>query len=286
MPQNIQPVLPNICYHSVVLFSSPKLSAMDIENVKFEIADLRNQLVSHTLYSRIQTKEHLQLFMESHVLAVWDFMSLLKGLQNTLTCTSVPWVPVGNASTRFFINEIVIGEESDVDQNGIRMSHFELYLKAMKECGCDTSKVERFVQLIQGNVTVEKALIEANIASGAREFVTSTFNVIRTGKPHILAAVFTYGREDLIPDMFLSIVKEMQQQFPAQLETFVYYLERHIEVDGDHHSLLAQQMTNELIQNSNEKELEALSYVATALRARVALWDSILMQIEKTVLAY
>jgi hypothetical protein len=86
--------------------------------------------------------------------------------------------------------------------------------------------------------------------------------------------------------MFLSIVREMQQQFPAQLETFVYYLERHIEVDGDHHSLLAQQMTNELIQHSQEKEVEALNYVASALRARVALWDSILMQIENKVLAF
>lgn len=258
--------------------------SMQIEALKSEISSLRNQLVSHRLYPCIQTKEHLQLFMESHVLAVWDFMSLLKGLQNALTCTSVPWVPVGNPNTRFFINEIVIGEESDVDQNGIRMSHFELYLKAMRECGCDTSRVEKFVQLIQNNVSVEEALAEANIPMGARDFVKTTFEVIRTEKHHVLAAVFTHGREDLIPDMFLSIVKEMQLQFPEQLETFVYYLERHIEVDGDHHSILAQQMTKELINNSVELEQESLQYVVKSLRARVALWNSILVQIENNVL--
>lgn len=259
---------------------------MQIEALKSEISTLRSQLVNHRLYSSIQTKEHLQFLMESHVYAVWDFMSLLKGLQNALTCTSVPWVPVGNPSTRFFINEIVIGEESDVDQNGIRMSHFELYLKAMKECGCNTSKVDKFIQLIQNQIVVEDALSQANIPSGAAEFVKTTFEVIRTGKHHILAAVFTHGREDLIPDMFYSIVKEMQIQFPQQLETFVYYLERHIEVDGDHHSILAQQMTNELIDNSIELEQEALQFVVSSLRARVTLWDSIHAQIQNKVLAY
>jgi hypothetical protein len=212
-------------------------------------------------------------------------MSLLKGLQNTLTCTAVPWIPVGNPSTRFFINEIVIGEESDVDQHGVRMSHFELYLKAMKECGCDTSKIEQFVERIRENSPVDKALKDTRIPKGASDFVSNTFEVIATGKPHVLAAVFTHGREDLIPDMFLSIVKEMQKQFPAQLETFVYYLERHIEVDGDHHSLLAQQMTNELINNSTELEVEALQYVAKSLQARVNLWDSILVEIESEILA-
>lgn len=258
---------------------------MEVEKLKKEIGELRNQLVNHPLYTKINTKEHLQLFMESHVLAVWDFMSLLKGLQNTLTCTAVPWIPVGNPSTRFFINEIVIGEESDVDQHGVRMSHFELYLKAMKECGCDTSKIEQFVERIRENSPVDKALKDTRIPKGASDFVSNTFEVIATGKPHVLAAVFTHGREDLIPDMFLSIVKEMQKQFPAQLETFVYYLERHIEVDGDHHSQLAQQMTNELINNSTELEVEALQYVAKSLQARVNLWDSILVEIESEILA-
>ncbi len=256
---------------------------MNIDSIKTEIADLRNQLISHNLYTRISTKEHLQTFMEYHVYAVWDFMSLLKTLQNTLTCTTTPWVPVGNANTRFLINEIVIGEESDIDQHGNRMSHFELYLKAMKECGCDTSQIEHFVQFIRQGFTVETALEQANVPKGAQDFVCSTFKTIDTKKAYVQAAVFTHGREDLIPDMFLSIVKEMQKQFPEQLETFVYYLERHIEVDGGHHSHLAIEMTAELIDNSQEKEMEALQHVAEALQARVNLWDAIQKEIEMSV---
>lgn len=256
---------------------------MNSGSIKIEIADLRDQLISHKLYTTISTKEHLQTFMEYHVYAVWDFMSLLKTLQNNLTCTTTPWVPVGNANTRFLINEIVIGEESDVDQHGDRMSHFELYLKAMKECGCDTSRIDVFVQLIRDGFAVEAALEQANVPKGAQDFVRSTFKTIDTKKAHIQAAVFTFGREDLIPDMFLSIVKEMQKQFPEQLETFVYYLERHIEVDGGHHSHLATQMTAELIDNSDEREMEALNHITEALQARVNLWNAIQNEIEMSV---
>jgi hypothetical protein len=35
---------------------------------------------------------------------------------------------MGNANTRYLINEIVTGEESDLDERGKRASYFELYL--------------------------------------------------------------------------------------------------------------------------------------------------------------
>ena len=78
--------------------------------------------------------------------AVWDFMSLLKALQNQLTCTKIPWMPTGDPELRHFINEIVLGEESDVDQNGEYFSHFEMYTNAMRSCGADTSSIEQIVQ--------------------------------------------------------------------------------------------------------------------------------------------
>jgi hypothetical protein len=247
-----------------------------IAHLKAEIEPLRKQLIEHRLYKHINSLYELNVFMEHHVFAVWDFMSLLKSLQQKLTCTTLPWMPVGNANTRYLINEIVTGEESDVDENGNRTSHFELYLKAMKQAGSPLTGINDLFDELTNGKNIDEALILANIPSSARHFVEHTFDVIDGGKSHIQAAVFTFGREDLIPDMFISIVKEINRQLPDKVETLLYYLQRHIEVDGDHHSHLAYQMTAELCGDDDTKWEEALTAVKEALNARIALWNGIL----------
>jgi len=251
--------------------------------LKKEIEPLRQHLLTHSLYKTIDTFDGLQLFMEHHVFAVWDFMSLLKALQRQLTCVSIPWLPVGTASIRFLINEIVIGEESDIDQHGNRTSHFELYLKAMQEVGADCRSISTFIELLQQKMLLVDALNLATIPKGAKQFVANTFATIATNQPHILAAVFTFGREDLIPAMFIAFVKELQQQFPDHVATLHYYLERHIEVDGEHHSQLAYQMVEELCGTDATKWHEATQAVKAALHARIALWDSVQQEIEQGV---
>lgn len=237
--------------------------------------EIRKKLIDHPLYGKLQTLEDVQQFMETHIYAVWDFMSLLKVLQRGLTCVSVPWVPTGNATTRYLINEIVTGEESDIDEEGNRMSHFELYLKAMKEAGCNAQAITNFIEHITKGAGVQEALSADDVPVGARTFVRHTFSVIGSGKLHEQAAVFTFGREDLIPGMFVELVRELEERFPGKLRTFLYYLERHIEVDGDHHAHLAYQMTEELCGNDEQKWEEATKAVDEALKARVALWDSL-----------
>lgn len=250
-----------------------------IEQLQKEIAPLREQLVNHPLYSAIKSPEDINAFMQHHVYAVWDFMSLLKALQQELTCTTIPWMPKGNADTRFLINEIVVGEESDVDEHGKRCSHFELYLAAMKQAGCDTASIDEFIELLHKRVGVSVALKESNAPVAAAEFVANTFDVIHAGQPHVQAAVFTFGREDLIPDMFIGIVKELSQKFPGTLDSFKYYLERHIEVDGEHHAHLAYEMTSLLCGTDEQKWAEALVAVRKALSTRIALWDAVLAQV-------
>ena len=134
--------------------------------LKKEIEGQRNILLSHPVYAQIKDLAGLRLFSQIHVFAVWDFMSLLKSLQSTLTSVSLPWMPVGSAETRYLINEIVLGEECDVDENGLRMSHFELYLKAMKQMGADTSMLDKFLKNVINGESLFQSIKNADIQIG------------------------------------------------------------------------------------------------------------------------
>ncbi|MFN6409924.1 MAG: DUF3050 domain-containing protein [Bacteroidota bacterium] len=252
---------------------------MNLETLRTRIEPLRQQIVQHELYTKINTIEAIRVFMQHHVVAVWDFMSLLKSLQRELTCVSNPWLPVGSANTRYLINEIVTGEESDVDQAGNRISHFELYLKAMEQAGANKIPIQELISTLQTGKPVDQALATSSLPDAAKRFTQHTFDLIEKNQPHILAAVFTFGREDLIPDMFLSILNKIEPGSQYSIDLTKYYIERHIEVDGGHHSQLALAMTQELCGNDSQKWQEASAAVEKALASRVALWDGALSQL-------
>lgn len=246
-----------------------------INKLRLEIEPIRQQLIQHPVYAETKTIEQLRIFMEHHVFAVWDFMSLLKALQRKLTCVDLPWIPLGNPETRYLINEIVLGEESDVDENGNRTSHFELYLKAMEEVGCDLNTINTFIRDLAGKASIAESLKISNASLASAGFVQHTFSVLNNNDPHVWAAVFTFGREDLIPGMFISFVKELNKQSGNTINTLKYYLERHIEVDGEHHSLLAYKMTEELNGTDPVKWEESIEAVKNALLQRIKLWAAI-----------
>lgn len=254
-----------------------------VEEIQSASKELQNKIVNHLAYKSINNIEGIQTFMEHHIYAVWDFMSLLKALQIQLTCTTLPWVPVGSAKARFLINEIVCGEESDIafEREG-NVSHFELYLEAMAQCGASRQGIDELLEKVIAGKSVYEAISSSNIPETAKSFLRFTFEVIDTKKPHIIAAVFTFGREDLIPNMFHTIVNDVNDRFPNQVSIFKYYLDRHIEVDGDHHSHLALEMVSELCENDETKWQEAKEYTLRALQSRIELWDGVLNTIEET----
>ena len=244
---------------------------------------MRAQLLAHPVYSKINNLEGLKNFVQFHVFAVWDFMSLLKSLQIGLTSVQLPWVPVGTANTRYLINEIVLGEESDVDEHDNRISHFELYLKAMGQMGASTSLIDALMHEIQSGQSIEHAIENSALPQKVKMFLAYTFEVAQHAPLHVKAAVFTFGREDLIPDMFTEILHKIYADHPNLVSTFKYYIERHIEVDGGHHAALAHQMTIELCGNDENKWQEATEAVKQALEVRIALWDAIHQQIDVVV---
>ena len=228
-----------------------------VETIASRLAPLRRQIAAHPLYARIRTLQDVRIFMESHVFAVWDFMSLLKALQRTLTCVDVPWTPTRFPASRRFVNEIVLGEESDL-YSGRPISHFEIYLEAMQQVGADTRPIHELLS------SASRGCGELNFASApwaAKEFVTNTFRFIEQGSPAALAAVFTFGREDAIPDMFRSLVRQINQERNGQLDQFVWYLERHIEVDGEDHGPLALNMIADLCGADAEQWQQAANWL-------------------------
>ncbi|WP_338792216.1 DUF3050 domain-containing protein [Bernardetia sp. MNP-M8] len=253
-----------------------------IQKIRTEIEPLREQLLHHQVYATISSVEDLKIFLEHHVFAVWDFMSLLKSLQNELTCVQVPWIPKGNPLTRRLINEIVLAEETDQDEEGNAKSHFELYIDAMNDCKADISKITYLIQLLKEWKSVRTALSQIDIAESIKEFVSFSFDVIETKKAHKIAVVFTFGREDLIPDMFTSILRDMKAKSSHDAESIkklVYYFDRHIELDGDHHSHMSIQMIKELCGDDEAKWNDAIAISKIALQKRIDLWDGILNEI-------
>lgn len=247
-----------------------------IQLLKQKIAPMREELLNHPIYNDINDLDGLRKFSKYHVFAVWDFMSLLKSLQNQLTCVTTPWRPVGSANTRFLINEIVTGEESDVDENGNRISHFELYLKAMQQMGSSALEINELLLKIEKEISIEKVLIESKLPVSVKSFLSYTFHTIEFSPIHVQAAVFTFGREDLIPDMFMRILDSIYKDHPEKVSTFKYYIERHIEVDGGHHSQLALEMVENLCGNDDAKWEEATKASIKALEKRYDLWSGIL----------
>ncbi|RKS76641.1 Protein of unknown function (DUF3050) [Actinomadura pelletieri DSM 43383] len=244
-----------------------------IEKLKQAVESARDKVIGHPLYQRLNTQDAVVTFMEHHVFAVWDFMSLLKSLQRNLTCVQVPWVPTGPTVSRRLINDITLVEESDELDGGF-ISHFELYLDGMRQAGADTTRVDAFIDLLRAGRPVAPALREAGVPEPAAEFVDVTWGFIADAPVHRQAAAFAFGREDLIPEMFDQVAALNAES--GSLSTFVDYLRRHIQVDSEEHTPMAMQMLVDLCGGDDAKWAECEATVDLAFAARLRLWDGIL----------
>ncbi len=235
----------------------------------------RQRLRGHEVYRSLRSIDDVRVFMEHHVFAVWDFMCLLKALQQRLTCVSVPWLPKHSPLARRLINEIVTEEESDEIAPETYTSHFELYRSAMVEADADTTSIDRFIALLEAGGSVTEALEGAHAPVAARAFVENTWRIVEGGSASAIAAAFCFGREDPIPGMFRTIVSSLELGLPGQLALFAKYLDRHIDLDEGHHSPKAVEVLAGLCQDDPEKWREANAAALGALEARIDLWDAV-----------
>ena len=246
---------------------------MNIDTIHRSIKPLRESLLQHPVYEILENEAALKSFMEFHVFAVWDFMSLLKKLQIEICCVSLPWLPPKDLPTARMLNEIVLGEETDIGPDGQVTSHFDLYRSAMRQFGASTTAIDSLLAKLQAGADLLDAM--EVVPPAARNFLQHTFAEIQRGNLCRVAAAFTFGREGLLPDVFSRIVDQMAADNPKSLSIFQYYLQRHIELDGDSHGPLAEQLVARLCGSDSQAWVEAEEAAVGALRARQALWDAI-----------
>ena len=122
----------------------------------------------------INSINDLRMVMENHVFLVWDFMCLVKSLQGLVAPTSSPWLPQIEPNGVRLINEIMLAEESDILPDGNYLSHFELYISAMKDVGADTQPIHHFLEIVQ-NSSVTVALESQFIPPIAKRFLSLSF---------------------------------------------------------------------------------------------------------------
>ena len=242
---------------------------------------LRAELLDHPVYAEVSSIADLRGFMEDHVFAVWDFMSLLKRLQHDMTCMEVPWFPSDNPWAARLINDIVIGEETDVGPDGAYVSHLDLYLRAMAEIGASTRQFDAFRSLASGDLPVEAAMARAGVPPHVRAFVAHTMGLSRSGATEEVLAAFFYGREDVIPEMFRKLLATLRGagRDSDPLRHFIYYIDRHIELDGDSHGPKGRELLTDLVADSPRRNQLALRAARDSIKARIELWNGTLSKL-------
>ncbi len=244
-----------------------------IDDLTRELHPLTSQVINHSLYKKVSSIHSLRLFMEQHVFAVWDFMCLLKELHRRIVCTSAPWYPPKDALSANLINSILVEEEGDITEDGMHYaSHFEIYLSAMEKINASTVGIKDLLNFLKQGKSIADAVELAQLRPATKNFILTTFSFFELDA-HQLAAAFVYGREGITSAMFTPLVKKLTEEVDCNkhynLNTLIYYFNRHIELDNNEHLPKALRMLSNLIGNDQTKFQQAFETAEKALTARI-----------------
>lgn len=248
-----------------------------VEGLRSAAVSARECLMAHPVYADLGNLAAIRTFLEHHVFAVWESMSLLKSLPRELRRVLTPWLPTAPTAIRRPINDMALAEDSD-EPGGGYSRHFELYVAAMAEAGAGRSIVDRFRHLLHVGNSAPDALGGAGVPRPSARFVGSTWELTKSGRLHCRVAAIAFGRENFFPDIFARVVAVNHDA--GGLNTFLEYLERHIQLDGAHHSPMAMEMLVDLCGDDEGKWRECAQAAKAAVAARFQLWDGILAAIK------
>ena len=143
----------------------------------------------------------------------------------------------------------------------------------MREVGADTAPITAFLDIVRSQ-GLEAALNAPMVPEPTRAFMRDTFALLKQGESHRIAASFSFGRENVIPGMFNSLLARLgigEDRAPI----FHYYLKRHAELDGDEHGPAALRLVATLCGDDPKKLDEAVESAKAALASRARLWDRV-----------
>ena len=249
-----------------------------LNTIKNELQPYYHSLHTHSLYQMLDTKQGVETFMEHHIYCVWDFMNLLKALQSHFTCTTIPWKPTHSPKLSRLINEIVLEEESDIIEDK-ETSHFMYYHHALETINPSIDHVSSFIAALQSKKDYHTIITQPFIPKASQTFLKTTYALTHSSILEI-AAAFTFGREALVPSLFEPIVSTLKQQQNSLLDPFISYLERHIELDGDHHAGLAYEMITLLATTNDQWDLVKKTAI-NVLNARHTFWNDVTYLIQQ-----
>ncbi len=253
--------------------AGPKKDMDNLESNKKKLYELKHKIITHPLFAKKLERKQVCIFMESHIFAVWGFMSILKSLQKKITPSNLPWIPNENTKNGLvnFINEIILCEESDYIEGIGFISHFEIYLMAMKNMGASSDQLYRLTSRITDKGYDEKYLDYVNTTDEVKNFLKYDLDISMNGTLPEIVGAFTLGREKVIPNMFSYILPAIEES--SSSHHLITYLKRHIDIDGDRHGPLSMK----LLDVSCNKEQLNLAYAAAikSLDLRLLVWDKV-----------
>ena len=226
------------------------------------------KLSHHEIYGKLTSSVNINCFMSYHIFAVWDFMKLLKSLQNKMGIALQEQLAAYPSEIKKLIEEIVFAEESDLYPYGQPNKYFALYLQAISEIGVDEDCLWSFLES-QDNLH--------SLKPGIRELVESNLNIARTGTMEEIIAAFFCGREQLTAQIFTSIIKVLKQE-GKECPILLGYIERLTQSNSHKRPILAFKLLDYICNNKNDKII-ALQAGLEALNLREQLWDYALAEI-------
>ena len=151
----------------------------------------------------------------------------------------------------------------------------------MEDVGASTVQFDTFCSMVRAGDPVEVALTRVGVARHVRAFVTNTMTLATTGTTEEVLAAFFYGREDIIPEMFRRLLKTL---YGANYENhdirhLIYYIDRHIELDGDSHGPKGKELLEDMLKNSPDKAKRAMRTACRSIEARIAFWNGTLSKL-------